>query len=109
MDSLLRTMKDHDPYVLRPRQAAMGVSGYRSDRNMMANWYKSDGEIIIGMLSSTLHELGMITLGYQQPQLYQKTMSQSILMPLCLPTLQRLSCKRKGNPAILPFLRTIAH
>ena len=35
---------------------------------MLANWYKSDGEIIIGMLSSTLHELGMITLGYQRPQ-----------------------------------------
>ena len=67
MSSLLRTMKDHDPYVLRPRYAAMGVSGYRSNRNMLANWYKLDGQIILGMLSSTLHELGMITLGYQRP------------------------------------------
>ena len=65
MDSSLRTMKDQDPYVLRPRQAAMGVSGFRSARNMLANWYKSDGEVIIGMLSSTLHELGVVTLGYQ--------------------------------------------
>jgi len=38
----------------------------------MANWYKSDGEIIIGVLSSTLHELGMITLGYQYPQALDK-------------------------------------
>ncbi len=66
MDSLLRTIKDHDPYVLRPRYAAMGVSGFRSNRNMLANWYNLDGEIILGMLSSTLHELGIITLGYQQ-------------------------------------------
>ena len=72
MDSLLRTMKAQDPYVLRPRQAAMGVSGFRSARNMLTNWYKSDGEIIIGMLSSTLHELGIVTLGYQQPQLSEK-------------------------------------
>lgn len=72
MESLLRTMKDRDPYVLRPRQPAMGVAGFRSARNMMANWYKSDGEIIIGMLSSTLHELGIVTLGYQQSQLLDK-------------------------------------
>ncbi len=72
MQSLLRTMKDQDAYVLRPRQAAMGVSGFRSARNMLTNWYKSDGEIIIGMLNSTLHELGIVTLGYQQPQLTKK-------------------------------------
>jgi hypothetical protein len=70
--SLLRTMKAQDPYVLRPRQAAMGVSGFRSARNMLTNWYNSDGEIIIGMLSSTLYELGIVTLGYQQPQLSEK-------------------------------------
>jgi len=69
VDSLLRTMKAQDPYILRPRQAAMGVSGFRSARNMLTNWYKSDGEVIVGMLSSTLHELGIVALGYQQPQL----------------------------------------
>jgi hypothetical protein len=72
MDSLLRTMKAQNPYVLRPRQAAMGVSGFRSARNMLTNWYKSDGEIVIGMLSSTLHELGIVTLGYQRPKLSEK-------------------------------------
>ena len=66
MNSLLRTMKDQDPYVLRPRYAAMGVSGYRNNRDMLANWYKIDGQIILGMLSSSLHELGLITLGYQR-------------------------------------------
>ncbi|HXZ05877.1 MAG TPA: helicase-associated domain-containing protein [Ktedonobacteraceae bacterium] len=72
MNSLLRTMKDQNPYVLRPRQAAMGVSGFRSARNMLTNWYKSDGEVIIGMLNSTLRELGIVTLGYQQPHLSGK-------------------------------------
>ena len=72
MDSLQRSMKAQDPYVLRPRQAAMGVSGFRSARNMLANWHKSDGEIIIGMLNSTLHELGIVTLGYQRSQLLKK-------------------------------------
>ena len=101
-------MKDHDPYVLRPRQAAMGVSGFRSARNMITNWYKSDGEIIIGMLSSTLHELGFVTLGYQQSQLSDKDppVNPDAFM---LTDLATLSCKRKGNPRIAqPFLRTDA-
>jgi XPB/Ssl2-like helicase family protein len=72
IDSLLRTIKNHNPYVLRPRYAGMGVSGFRNSRNMLANWYKSDGEVIIGMLSSTLHELGIVSLGYQKPQLSEK-------------------------------------
>jgi hypothetical protein len=71
-DSLLRTMKAQDPYVLRPRQAAMGLSGFRNDRNMLTNWYQSDGEIIIGMLSFTLFELGIVALGYQKPQFAEK-------------------------------------
>ncbi len=69
LDSLLRTMKAQNPYVLRPSQAAMGLSSFRNTRNMLTNWNNSDGEIIIGMLSSTLYELGIVTLGYQQPQL----------------------------------------
>ena len=50
----------------------MGLSGFRNDRNMLTNWYKSDGEIIIGMLSFTLFELGIVALGYQQPHLAEK-------------------------------------
>jgi hypothetical protein len=72
VDSLLRTMKAQDPYVLRPRQAAMGVAGFRSTRNMLTNWYKSDGEIIIGMLSFTLFEMGIVALGYQHSQFVEK-------------------------------------
>jgi Helicase conserved C-terminal domain len=69
VESLVHTMKAQDPYVLRPRQADMGLVGYRSARAMLANWDQSDGEIIIGMLSSTLYELGIVALGYQQPHL----------------------------------------
>lgn len=65
--SLLHTMKAQDPYALRPRQADMGVAGMRNARTMLANWYKCDGEIITGILASTLYELGIVALGYQQP------------------------------------------
>ena len=67
--SFLRTMKAQNPYALRPRQSDIGLAGFRSGKSALANWYKCDGEIIIGMLSSTLHELGIVALGYQQPDL----------------------------------------
>ncbi len=72
VESLLQTMKAQDPYVLRPRQADMGLAGFRSAKTMLTNWYKSDGEIIVGMLNSTLYELGIVALGYQQPHLPEK-------------------------------------
>lgn len=72
IESLLHTMKARDPYVLRPRQADMGLAGFRSAKTMLTNWNKSDGEIIVGMLSSTLHELGIVALGYQRTHLPEK-------------------------------------
>ena len=50
----------------------MGLAGFRSAKTMLTNWYKSDGEIIVGMLSSTLYELGIVALGYQRPHLPEK-------------------------------------
>src|SRR5260370_21471203 len=50
----------------------LGMPGLRNARTMLATWYKCDGEIIIGMLSPTLHELGIVALGYQQADLTQK-------------------------------------
>ena len=67
--SFLRTMKAQNPYALRPRQSDIGLAGFRSGKSALANWYKCDGEIILGMLSSTLYELGIVALGYQQPDL----------------------------------------
>jgi hypothetical protein len=65
-------MKAQNPYVLRPRQADMGLAGFRSAKTTLTNWYQSDGEIIVGMLSSTLYELGIVALGYQGTHLPEK-------------------------------------
>lgn len=72
MASLLHTMKARNPYALRPRQSDVGLAGYRTGKSALANWYKCDGEIILGMLSSTLYELGIVALAYQQPNLPEK-------------------------------------
>ncbi len=69
--SLLRTIKQENPYVLRPRQMNMGIAGLRNTKEMLANWYRVDGEILTGLLSSSLYEMGIVALGYEQPHLVE--------------------------------------
>ena len=68
--SLLRTMKAENPFLLRSNQAIDGLAGYRNSKTILANWDRCDGEIVVGLLTSTLFELGIVALGYNhgQPQ-----------------------------------------
>ena len=68
--SLLRTMKAESPFLLRSNQAMGGLPGYQYSKKILANWDRCDGEIIVGLLASTLFELGIVSLGYEhgQPQ-----------------------------------------
>ncbi len=65
--SLVDTMRGRDPFVLRPRQRGIPSLGYSKAGELRKHWDTCDREIIIGSLSSSLHELGVVTLGYQQP------------------------------------------
>ncbi|HZU65810.1 MAG TPA: helicase-associated domain-containing protein [Ktedonobacteraceae bacterium] len=67
-DSLLRTMKAENPYLLRSNIASTGLPGYQYSKKILANWDRCDGEIIIGLLTSTLFELGLVSLGYEHGQ-----------------------------------------
>jgi hypothetical protein len=64
---LLNTIKGEDPFVLRPRLYSGGLPGYRNAREVRSKWSVCDGEIITGALASSLHELGIVSLGYSQP------------------------------------------
>src|SRR5207302_5597796 len=37
----------------------------RNRKTILSNWDGADGEVIAGMLASSLHELGLVTLGFQ--------------------------------------------
>jgi hypothetical protein len=62
--SLLLTIQGEDPFVLRPSQRVNGQSGFKMTDEIRAHWMRTDGELLMGMLSSTLHDLGIISLGY---------------------------------------------
>jgi Helicase conserved C-terminal domain len=65
--SLLRTIKENDPYALRHKYAYTGVSGIRNAKTILAKWYQVDGEILTGLIASSLYEMGIVALGYDQP------------------------------------------
>ena len=67
VNSLLRTIKQEKPYLLR-RSYQSGVAGYRDAKTILDRWFLVDGEILEGMLSSSLHEMGIVALGYDEHQ-----------------------------------------
>src|SRR5579859_4274037 len=66
LKSLLRTIKENDPYALRHKYAYTGVTGIRNAKTILAKWYAVDGEILTGLIASSLYEMGIVALGYDQ-------------------------------------------
>ncbi len=66
LKSLLRTIKENEPYALRHKYAYTGVAGIRNAKTILAKWYAVDGEILSGLLASSLYEMGIVALGYNQ-------------------------------------------
>ena len=66
MESLLGTIKAENPFILRSQLYTAGLIHFRSKREILSNWRKCDGEVLIGMLTSSLYELGIIAVGYTQ-------------------------------------------
>jgi hypothetical protein len=62
--TLLRKIQDDDPFVLRPNQRFNGNGGFKVVDDVRAHWEDTDAEVLIGMLKSTLYELGIVALGY---------------------------------------------
>jgi len=67
--SLLQTIWDKDPFELRPVQYNIRPADRRKTSAMRARWNSCEGEVYIGLLASTLYELGMVVPGYQEPGL----------------------------------------
>ncbi len=69
IDSLLELMWNEHLLLLRPDRKYISKTQQRDLRRKKEQWMEADGEIYIGMLSSTLFELGVVHLGYQQEEL----------------------------------------
>ncbi len=67
--ALLQKVQEGDPFVLRPNQRSSGHGGFKVADDIRAHWDETDGELLIGMLKSTLYELGIVSLGYESETL----------------------------------------
>jgi DNA-binding transcriptional ArsR family regulator len=65
LESFLQTTKARNPMLLREQSRYAAYGGMRNRKDVLANWDQSDGEIIAGILASTLYELGLVSLGFQ--------------------------------------------
>lgn len=68
MRSFLATIKDTNHLLLhpKPRLSPFEYNNAQTRRAALAQWDQTDGEIIIGLLASTLYEFGLVSLGFEQ-------------------------------------------
>ena len=64
--SLLQDIWNDDTFVMHPQQPYARKAERRKTSDIHEKWERCDGETYIGMLSSTLHELGIVDLGYDR-------------------------------------------
>jgi hypothetical protein len=62
--SFRATLHGDNPYVLRPNQRFMGEAGFKLADDLRDQWERTDGELVAGMFTSTLAELGIVALGF---------------------------------------------
>ena len=64
--SFRATLQGDDPFVMRPSQRYAGEAGFRLGDELRARWDGTDGEVVAGIVRSTLRELGLVELGYDR-------------------------------------------
>ena len=72
VSALLNLIWDKDAFALRPMQYGAKKSERTKTEALRTKWNTEDGEIYIGMLASTLHEMGMVELAYARPNLTEE-------------------------------------
>jgi hypothetical protein len=63
VDSLLEELWEKNPEAMR--RGSLAKKRLRNDKDAHHKWMKSDGQFYVGMLDSSLRDLGIVSLGYQ--------------------------------------------
>lgn len=69
MDALLDLIWEQDHTALHPYQYSKAKAERKKGSETYEKWRTNDAERYIGALSSSLHEMGLIALGYVDPQI----------------------------------------
>ncbi len=63
LSSLLATIRNADPFILRPRREVVRLRGQESLEQFATEWDEVEGRIITGILSTSLQWLGVVKVG----------------------------------------------
>ena len=66
VSSLLNTIRGTDPFILHPYERGTVFRDKRRQQDMDEHWETRDAQQLIGMLSSSLYELGIVAIGYRK-------------------------------------------
>jgi hypothetical protein len=68
LKAFLETIKKTNHLLLhpKPRYTFFETSTAQTRRAILAQWDQTDGEIITGLIASSLYEFGLVSLGYEQ-------------------------------------------
>jgi hypothetical protein len=94
--SLRATLQGDDPFVFRPAQRFAGEAGFKYANQLREHWEQTDGEVITGIVRSSLFEMGLVALGYQRdtplaptedtnPDAFMLTDLGAVVLGLCAP------------------------
>ncbi len=114
--SLRATLQGDDPFVLRPAQRFAGEAGFKYANQLREHWEQTDGEVIAGIVRSSLFEMGLLALGYQRdtplaptedanPDAFMLTELGATALGLCTPT--EASGSRNGTVALEKLGQTV--
>lgn len=73
VDALLQKIWDKDSFELRPVHYNIRKGDRAKTSAMRTKWNSAEGEYYIGLLSSSLFEFGLVSLGYQGQEFSQTT------------------------------------
>ncbi|HEX7737693.1 MAG TPA: helicase-associated domain-containing protein [Ktedonobacteraceae bacterium] len=65
LQPFLQNIKANKPLLLHEHSRYANYGGSRNSKTILSNWDSADGEVIVGMFASSLHEMGLVTLGFQ--------------------------------------------
>lgn len=68
VESLLGMIWEQNPFAVR-ETVYMRKSEQRKNAAQHVRWRGAEGELYVGLLNSSLYEMGIVQLGYQQPEL----------------------------------------
>src|SRR5579863_9713589 len=81
MTSLLDKIWDKDPFEMRPVRYNFRPADRQKSASLRAKWNSCEGEVYIGLISSTLFEMGLVSLGYQHSNALEANAQHALTNP----------------------------